>query len=114
MLSAVEKEVSRRNILPGDIGGRRQTAIEAEDVELSKGKKTSSAGLIVGLLYLACWVVLGYSYAFGKVKSKYSDKVHLKYNEDSRKRGSFLFFSSLLLSVAAILYRLITEEGTNM
>lgn len=116
MLSAVERELSKREILPADLATYKQEKIEKEDMELSKGKEASLAGQIIG--WLTCFgllgIAIGYNYAFSKVKGKYSAEQYFKYNENSRKNGKNLFYASTLLSALAILYKIITRSGTNI
>ena len=108
MLAAVEQELLKRNILPADIGERRQKIIDAEGIELSKGRKASLFGQVIGWLTVfgLLGIALGYNYAFSKVRSRYSDKMYFKYNEVSRKNGKYLFYVSLFLTAVTILYQL--------
>jgi hypothetical protein len=115
MLSAIESELSVRKILPNDINTRKQELIKIESAQLSQGKEASLFGQILGWLTVFGFlgIAIGYNYAFSKIKSKYSDNLFYKYNEDSRKRGKVLFTCSIFLTIAAILYKVISafEEG---
>lgn len=108
MLTAVEQELSHRNLLPADISSRKQQLAEAEDAALSVGKEASLAGQVVGWLLVIGFLgmAIGYNYAFSKVRGKYSDKSYYKYNEDSRKAGRFLFTASIFVSVVLILAKI--------
>jgi len=107
MLTAVEKELLKRGILPTDVGESRQKIIDAEIIGLSKGRKASLAGQVVGwvCVFGLFGIFMGYHYGFSKVRSRYTDKVYFKYNEDSRKNGKYLFCASILLSAITILYQ---------
>jgi hypothetical protein len=111
MLSAVENELLKRKILPGDIADRKKKMADGEDKELSRGQEASLVGQVVGWLTVfgIFGIAIGYTYAFSKVKGKYSDKSYFKYNEDSRKNGIYLFYTSIVLSIVAILYKLVTS-----
>jgi hypothetical protein len=108
LLLAVEKELGRRNILPADINARRQKVVETEEAMLSKGKEASLVGQLVGwvTVFGLLGVFIGYNYAFSKVNSKYTEQIYFKYNENSRKNGTYLFYCSLVLSGFGIIYKL--------
>jgi len=110
MLSAVETELLKRNILPLDIHLKKQKLIEKEDIELSKGRKASVIGQVVGWITVFGFlgIYIGYNYAFSKVKSKHTGKEYFKYDPESRKNGSFLFYIATALLFVFIFYRLIT------
>ena len=116
MLKAVEDELSKRNILPNDITTRKQQLIENEEGQLVKGKQASPFGQIVGWLTVfgLFGILIGYHYAFSKARSKYTDKKYFKYNEASRKNGSYLFYTSICLSAIAIFYKIISANGANI
>ena len=116
MLIAVEQELFNRKILPADLVLNKQNKIEMEDIELSKGKEAGLTGQIIGWLTVfgILGIAIGHNYAFSKVKSKYSAKQYFKYNDDSRKNGKYLFYTSLFLLAIAILYKVITWEGVGI
>jgi hypothetical protein len=116
MLKAVEDELSQRNILPDDINTRKQQLIEIEEAQLVKGKQASPFGQIVGWLTIfgLFGILIGYHYAFSKARSKYTGKEYFKYNETSRKNGSYLFYTSICLSGIAIFYKIISANGANI
>lgn len=110
MLEAVEQELSKRNILPSDISEKKQQAAGNEKVQLIKGKEASLVGQIIGWIgvFGILGIFIGYYYAFAKVRGKYTDEQYFKYDESSRKNGSYLFYTSICLSVIAIFYKMIT------
>jgi len=110
MLEAVEHELAIRNILPTDIIVKKQQLTEAEEEKLIKGKEASLIGQIIGWLavFEFLGIFIGYYYSFSKERSKYTDKQYFRYNESSRKIGSYLFYSSMCLSVIAIFYKIMT------
>jgi len=116
MLSTVESELLNRGILPTDIEQRKQKLIDAEAKILSKGKDASLTGQIIGWLTVfgLIGMMLGYNYAYSKVKSKYSEKSYFKYNEVSRKNGSYLFYTSLILSALTIFFYILKQGGANI
>ena len=116
MLSAVEAELSKRNLLPNDITLRRQQLIEVEEAELKEGRQAGFFGQIMGWLTVLglLGIAIGYHYAFSKVASKYADKEYFRYNEASRRNGTYLFYTSICLSAMTILYRLIIADGVNV
>jgi hypothetical protein len=65
--------------------------------------------------WLSCFgllgIFIGYNYAFSKTRSKYGAEAFFAYNERSRKNGTILFYSSILLSSMAIIYRLMAAGG---
>jgi hypothetical protein len=107
MLLAIENELVNRDILPTDIKDKKQKMIDAEEIELSKGREASLLGQIVGWLTVfgLLGIYIGYNYTFSKVRSKYSDKVFFKYDDNSRKNGSYLFYTSIVLSAIGLLYK---------
>lgn len=108
MLIEVEAELSLRNVLPSDISIIKQSLIEQEEIHLSKGKDASTTGLILGwlLVFGLLGIIIGYNYAFEKKRSKYTGQDYFKYSDASRKKGKNLFYTSLLLSIITILYKL--------
>lgn len=109
MLQSIEKELTNRGILPSDIKEKKQKVIEAEEIELEKGRQASLLGTIVGWLTVFGFlgIYIGYNYTFGKVKSRYSEKSFFKYDENSRKNGSYLFYTSITLTSIVLLYKLL-------
>ena len=109
MLEAVQKELSKRNILPTDINIKRQKLSDIEEAELIDGKQASLLGEIVGWLTVfgLLGIFIGYNYSYSKVKSKYTGKQFFKYNESSRKNGSYLFYTSIILSTLGIIYKIL-------
>ena len=112
MLHAVETELSKRNILPGDIHLKKQKLIEEEDIKLSKGRKASGIGQVVGWLTIfgLLGIYMGYNYAFSKVKSKYTGKEYFEYDPESRKNGVFLFYIASAVLLIFIFYQIITPN----
>ena len=108
MLEAIEHELATRNILPTDISIRKQQTTEIEEEQLLKGKEASIIGQIVGWIAVFGFlgIFIGYHYTFSKVRSKYTNTQYFRYNEDSRKMGSYLFYSSICLSVIALFYKI--------
>jgi hypothetical protein len=111
MLISVEDELLKRNILPNDIGARKQELIEMEDVELSKGKEASIIGQVIGWVTILGFlgIFIGYHYGFSKIRNKYTGKQYFRYNESSRKHGEYLFYSAIVLLTLGILYKLLKE-----
>lgn len=112
MLSAVEQELSNRNILPSDIKEKKQTLTTEENIELANGKQAGLLGQVVGWLTIfgLLGIFIGYNYAYSKERSKYTDKIYFKYNEASRQTGRFLFFTALVLSSLALFYKLFVKS----
>ena len=108
MLSAIEKELRSRNIFPNDILEQNQKLIEQEREELSIGREASLVGFIIGWIgvFGLLGIIIGYNYAYDKIKSKYTDELFFKYNEASRKYGKYLMNTSLILSAIVILYKI--------
>lgn len=109
MLTAVETELSTRNILPPDIADTKKKLIEQERRELSKGKEASLVGLIIGWLTVFGFfgIIIGYNFAYGKNKSKYTGDDYFKYDETSRENGTKLFYTSLLLTSIGLIYKFV-------
>jgi hypothetical protein len=109
MLQAVEEELKIRNILPKELSEKKQMMIAEEELILSKGKAASSMGQLFGWISILLGIVgiyIGYNYAYGKVRSKYTNKTFYKYDEDSRQIGSYIFIISIIVMVIGILYRI--------
>lgn len=111
MLQAVEKELATRSILPDDVNDRRQVLIDQEKIELENGKEASLFGLAIGWLTVfgLLGIGIGYNYAFSKTRSKYTETVYFEYSENSRKNGTYLFYTSLILSSIAVIYKLFSR-----
>ena len=109
MLICVEEELAGRSILPDDIAARKQQLTELEDEKLSKGKEATLLGQVVGWLTVLGFlgIFIGYYYSFSKVRNKYSGKPYYRYNEHSRKSGSYLFYTAIILIVLEILYQIL-------
>ena len=108
MLSAVQSELLKRNALPPDIEENRKKLIQEEDNLYAKGREASALGIIGGWLAVSglLGTFIGYHYAFSKVKSSFTDKVYFKYNESSRKKGKYLFYTSIAFAIGIIIYSL--------
>lgn len=111
MLASIEAELAKRNILPNDIKSRKEELIELEDTNLSTGKSASTIGLVIGWLtaFGLLGIFIAYHYSFSKVSNKYSGKQYFRYDESLRKNGSYLFYTSIILSTLGLLYRLFKE-----
>jgi len=116
MLQAVEDELGKRNLLPPDVQERKQEMIAAEKARLMEGKQAGTTGLIVGWLTVLglLGILIGYNYAFSKTKGKYGTETYYIYNEESRKKGTALFYTSIVLCSLGILYRLLVSTGTSV
>lgn len=114
MLSAVEAELKNRQLLPEDIATRKQELVEAEDAALLKGSEASLAGQIFGWLGVLgiLGLIIGYHYAFSKVRSKYTQKVYDKYDADSRENGSYIFYTALTVFILTIVYTVLKFSGS--
>jgi hypothetical protein len=112
MLLAVETELSERKMLPDDIGVRKQQVIIEEDELLSQGKPASLAGQIFGWVFVLGLIGLyiGYNYAYAKVKSKYTGKKYLEYDEASREVGSYIFYASIAALILGFIYAVVTHN----
>ena len=112
MLSAVEQELSNRNILPSDIKEKKEILTTQEDIELTKGKQAGLLGQAVGWLTVfgLLGIFMGYNYAYSKERSKYTNKIYFKYNEASRQNGRYLFFTAIVMSSLALFYKLFVKS----
>jgi hypothetical protein len=110
MLLTVETELSTRNILPNDIAIKKQQAIIEDDDKLSKGTAASLGGQIFGWVFVLGLIGLyiGYNYAYGKVRSKYTGKKYFEYDEDSREVGSYIFYTSIVAFILGFMYVIVT------
>jgi hypothetical protein len=108
MLSEVEKELTKRNILPADLNARRQQLIDTEEARLIKGQQAGLFGQIIGwaTVFGFLGIFIGYHYAFSRRRSKYTGKQYFTYNEPSRKGGTYLFYAAICISLAVLLYKL--------
>jgi len=117
MLTSVEEELTKRNILPDDINARKQQLSETEDEQLLQGKEASILGQVGGWLtiFLIGWltifgvvgIFIGHHYSFSKVRNKYSGTQYYRYNANSRKNGSYLFYTSIIGLTLVVLYKLL-------
>lgn len=110
MLTAVETELGERKILPDDISIRKQQAINEEHELLSKGTAASLGGQVFGWVFVLglLGLYIGYNYAFSKVKSKYTGKKYFEYDEPSRKVGSYIFYTGIVVFILSFLYAVVT------
>lgn len=110
MLSAVEAELIKRNLLPADINLKKQEIIAAEEAELCQGKEASFIGMLLGWLGILGFIglIIGYQYSFAKKRSKYTGKVYFKYDESSRKNGHYIFYTSISIFILYFLYKMVT------
>jgi hypothetical protein len=110
MLLAVETELGKRNLLPADVAQKRQERITNEDIQLQEGKDANGFGIVIGWICVLGLVglFLGYHYAFSKTRSKYTGKQYFKYNETTRKNGSYIFYSSITVFILAVFYKIVT------
>ena len=117
MLTSVEEELAKRNILPSDIEAHKQQLSEIEDEQLLQGKEASILGQFLGWLtvLLMGWltifgvvaIFIGHHYSFSKVRNKYSGTQYFRYNANSRKNGSYLFYTSIIGLTLVIIYKLL-------
>jgi hypothetical protein len=109
MLTSVEEELAHRNILPDDVQVRKEQLTELEDERLLQGKEASILGQVIGWLTVLgiFGIFIGHHYSFSKVRNKYSGKQYYRYNEHSRKSGSYLFYTAIILLTLEILYNLL-------
>ncbi len=106
MLKAVENELEIRNALPADVGIRRQEVINNEDEFLSKGKEASIGGQILGWIGVL-GIIIGYNYAFSRVRSKYTGKKYYEYDVASRENGTYIFYTSVIVFIISTFYLLL-------
>lgn len=104
MIMAVEDELIERNAFPTDYEDKRKKMIEEERIILEAGKNASTIGLIIGWICVLGFIgtYLGYQYAFSKVSSKFTSDVYYVYNDTSRKNGSYLFYTSIVLIIISL------------
>ncbi len=110
MLKAIEDELSKRQILPDDIIERRKSAIEMDETNLLAGKDASLIGLFIGwlLAFGTLGIFIGHHYCYSKTYSKFTNKKYFTYNESSRKKAAYLFYTSIFLTIVAIFYKIST------
>jgi hypothetical protein len=113
MLQAVEKELIERQLLPSDVALRRQEIIDRDTLSLEQGKQASLMGQIFGWLGVLGLIglVIGYNYAFSKIRSKYTGKTYYKYDRPSRDNGSYIFYISLTVFILYSFYKVATLRG---
>lgn len=108
MLQKVEAELKNRNILPPDLQQKKQEAEDLEHEELTKGKEASNAGILLG--FLTCLgllgLLIGYNYAYSKVRSKYTGNKYFKYNEDARTTGKYMIGIGITVFIIATFYKI--------
>jgi len=109
MLLAIEEELARRDLLPGDIKSRKQELVKIEDEQLSKGKEAGILGQVVGwvCIFGIFGIFIGHHYAYAKIRNKYTGQEYFRYDASSRKSGSWLFYISIGLTIMALLYGVI-------
>ena len=97
MLSAAEKELSERNMLPADLQQLKKAAIIEEDKRLSQGKKSSTLGTVLGWLFSLGLIgfIIGYHYAFSTTRNRYTGKSHPKYDLQSRNSGRYMMYTTI-------------------
>ena len=110
MQLTVETELNKRNILPDDIGLRKQQATIEEDEVLSKRKPASPGGQIFGWVFIFGLIGLyvGYNYTHAKVRSKYTGKKYFEYDESSREVCSHIFYTSIVAFILSFMYLIVT------
>jgi hypothetical protein len=83
--------------------------IKEEDIVLSNGKEASLIGQVIGWIGISglLGLFIGYHYAFSKVRSKYTGKEYLKYNEASRKTGAYIFYTAIVIWTLFIIYKML-------
>lgn len=110
MLLTIETELNKRNILPDDIGLRKQQATIEEDEVLLNGKPASLGGQIFGWVFVLGLIGLyvGYNYTHAKVRSKYTGKKYFEYDESSREVGSYIFYTSIVAFILSFMYVIVT------
>lgn len=108
MLVSIETELTKRKILPNDIRSRKEKLMELEDGKLKVGRSASVIGLVIGWLtsFGLLGIFIGYNYSFSKAVNKYSGEKYFKYDESSRKNGTYLFYASIILSTLGLLFRI--------
>jgi hypothetical protein len=116
MIQAVESELSNRKKLPNDILEKREILIQREDAKLLEGKKAGIFGKVIGFLTIfgLMGIMIGYHYAFSKVKGIYTDKEYFQYDDSSRKIGRILFYGGLVASSLFIILKILENDGVNI
>jgi hypothetical protein len=84
---------------------------EIENEQLLQGKEASILGQVVGWLTVLgiLGIFIGHYYRFSKVRSKYSGNQYYRYNEHSRRNGSYLFCTAIILLTLEIIYKFSKE-----
>lgn len=113
LLKAIEEELNIRNILPNNILEQNQKLIELERDELLIGKEASLIGFIIGWIgvFGLLGIIIGYNYAYDKIKSKYTNEYYFKYDETSRKYGKYLLNTSLIITILVVFYKIIEYKN---
>jgi hypothetical protein len=108
MQTAVQHELSMRNLLPDDVAARKAQVIERDDAILSEGKAATFPQMFLGWIGILglLGLIIGYQLAFAKVTSVYTGKEYFKYDDDSRENGKFMFYITITLAGLWILYKL--------
>ncbi len=86
-----------------------QGVINNEDELLSKGKEASIGGQILGWIGVLglLGIIIGYNYAFSRVRSKYTGKKYYEYEVASRENGSYIFYTSVVVFIISTFYVLL-------
>ncbi len=108
MLSAIQKQLLVRNILPTDITEKRNEIINKEAEALSEGKAATFSQQFLGWIGIlgVLGVIIGYELAFAKTKSKFTDKEYFKYDDTSRESGRYMYYLSLAIIIGFLLYKI--------
>ncbi|MFT3680851.1 MAG: hypothetical protein QM791_11300 [Ferruginibacter sp.] len=113
MLKACENELSTRNQLPEDFQIKKNEIIEKTEAQLALGKEASMTGVVAGWLCIfgVIGLYIGYQYSHAKVISQYTGKQFFKYNDESRKTGSYIFYASIFGCIIGIIYLITKIKG---
>ncbi len=86
-----------------------QQVINNEGELLSKGKEASIGGQILGWIGVLglLGIIIGYNYAFSRVRSKYTGKKYYEYEVASRENGSYIFYTSVVVFIISTFYVLL-------
>lgn len=106
MLSAVEKELRERNILPAGLKEKREAAANKYDEQLYAGKKASDIGIVFGWILCLGWLgfFIGYHYNFSKTQNLISGQIYYKYDESSRRMGrNIMRVSGLIIGISLLI-----------
>lgn len=100
LIDVIKKELEKRNCFPIDYNDKINGLIQEEKTILEKGlqisltKKIISCLTIFGLL----GIYVGYTFENSKVKSTYTNLEYLKYCEEDRNFGKYIFYLSIAIS----------------